>query len=43
MREDYLKMMNDVYVNKNRRAEIIERIRDILKQNDFLDEENENG
>lgn len=37
MREDYLKMMSDVYINKNRREEIISRIRDILLQNDFMD------
>jgi len=46
MREDYLKMMSDVYVSKPRREEIIGRIKDILKQNDFLDEDgesNENG
>ena len=39
MRTDYLKMLSDVYVNKTRREEIIERIRDILRQNDCLDEE----
>ena len=38
MRTDYLKMMSDVYVNKVRREEVIERIRDILRQNDCLDE-----
>lgn len=38
MRTDYLKMLSDVYVNKNRRAEIVERIKDILTQNDCMDE-----
>lgn len=38
MRTDYLKIMSDVYVNKNRRDEIINRIKDILTQHDCMDE-----
>lgn len=44
MRADYLKILSDVYVNKTRREEIIQRIKDILQQNDFIDEdEDEKG
>jgi len=39
MRADYLKIINDVYVSKTRREEIINRIRDILTQHDFIDED----
>lgn len=39
MREDYLKMSAGVSVTKFRRDEIVNRIRDILKQNDYIDED----
>lgn len=39
MRADYLRIMSGVYINKSRRDEIISRITDILKQNDFIDED----
>lgn len=38
LREDYLKMLSNVYVSKNRREEVVEKIREILLQFGFMEE-----
>lgn len=39
IRMDYLKITNDIYVAKSRREEIIEKIKEILEEHGYEDEE----
>ena len=39
MRMDYLKMMNDIYIPRARREEIMEFIKEMLTEKGFYDEE----
>lgn len=38
VRMDYLKLLNDVYISKQRREEIIETIKEILKEHGYYEE-----
>ena len=38
LRLDYLRMINDVYITKQRREEIIETINEILQENGYYED-----
>ena len=39
IRMDYLRMINDVYITKQRRDEVLEAIEGILREHGFYEEE----